>query len=192
MNEFVANSSKARKDAVDLANKAWPSYRDNPDKLSEFIDRPAAPVDADRKPLDFGFQREVVVDGASQQRPDDDRGSQSRSSGASVITYSSGASGALQDIFGTSDKSDIKASYDEAMISSCLESIGIATSQLLTDDVRSVPLLLASLELISGVYLEAQQARRHYADLLVHGTYRGTILSILQGEMDAALAFEDF
>ena len=60
VNAFVAASSKSKKGAVDEANKAWPSYRDDRDKLTKFFDKPTGPTDKNGKPLDFGFRREVI------------------------------------------------------------------------------------------------------------------------------------
>ena len=91
-------------------------------------------------------------------------------------------------MFAISTKSAIKESYDEVAISSCLDSLGIAARQLLTDDVRSVSLFMAALELFCIAHLEAERARHQYDDLLVRGTYRGTILSTMQGSVKADLA----
>ena len=60
VNAFVAASSKSKKEAVDEANKAWPSYRDDRDKLTKFFDKPTGPTDKNGKPLDFGFRQEVI------------------------------------------------------------------------------------------------------------------------------------
>ena len=182
VNAFVAASSKSKKEAVDEANKAWPSYRDDRDKLTKFFDKPTGPTDKNGKPLDFGFRREVI-DG---EAPKGNEGVSRSAPSATSTTQCS--SRALDDVFAISTKSAIKESYDEVAISSCLDSLGIAARQLLTDDVRSVSLFMAALELFSIAHLEAERARHQYHDLLVRGTYRCTILSTLQGSVKADLA----
>ena len=55
VNAFVAASSKSKKEAVDEANKAWPSYRDDRDKLTKFFDKPTGPTDKKREAFGLWF-----------------------------------------------------------------------------------------------------------------------------------------
>ena len=140
VNRFVADFTRETHlhGAIAAVNAAWPSYKDDPKKNSEVLDRGEARASTSHR--SYGFR-------VLSERPTPNQAPRpQRENSGSVDEATSSSTAAISlDVLASSSKSNVRDGHNESAISSCLELIGVDAEPFLTEDVPSLSLFMSAL-----------------------------------------------